>query len=182
MISTKALFGGLEGSDERSLEFITKAIEKNNLPGFDFFEFKRAIVTLQEMQIEEGTAHKSAFHTAATLGVTKEKLIETANYYKNVVEKEREAFANALEAQNENKIVKKQTDITRLRDQIDRHKAEITRLQDEIAKYLDEVEGQEATIHAESQKLATAKTAFEFTHKAVLLALDKDIENMNKYL
>ena len=70
MVTTKALFAA-DGLDDRSLEFLASALEKNNLPGFDYYEFKRAVVALRQMQLDEPTAHKSAFATAATGGVTK---------------------------------------------------------------------------------------------------------------
>jgi len=181
MITTQSLFS-TEGIDPRSLEFIAQAIEKNNLPGFDYFEFKRAITQLAAMKLDEATAHKSAFTTAATLGITKEKLIETAGYYRNVVEKEKEAFANALENQTATKVAARQQEVTRLRDQIERHKVEITRLQDEIGGYLNQADAAEASMKSESEKLEKSKTAFEKAHQSVLTAIDRDVERMHKYL
>jgi chromosome segregation ATPase len=181
MMTTKSLFTA-DGLDERSLEFLANTIEKHNLPGFDYFEFKRAVVTLQQMQLDEATAHKSAFTTAATVGVTKEKLIETAGYYRNLVQKEKEEFDKALENQNRTKVLARQEEIKRLRDQVERHKAEIVRLQDEIAGYLNQINQSESSTQVESEKLAKAKTSFEFTHQSVLLQIDRDIENLHKYL
>lgn len=181
MITTKSLFSA-DGLDERSLEFLATAIEKNNLPGFDYFEFKRAIVSLIQMKLDEVTAHKSAFTTAATVGVTKDKLIETAGYYKNVVEKEKEQFDKALENQNSTKITARQEEVKRLRDQIERHKTEIARLQDEVAGYLNQIDQAENAVKLEGEKLEKARAAFEKTHQAVVLQIDKDIENMHKHL
>ena len=181
MVTTKSLFAA-EGLDERSLEFLANAIEKNNLPGFDYYEFKRAVVSLLQMKLDEATAHKSAFTTAATVGLTKEKLIETANYYKNIVEKEKEQFDKALENQNAVKVTARHEEVKRLRDQLERHKTEIARLQDEIAGYLTQIDQAEAATKLESEKLEKAKTAFEKTHQAVVLQIDKDIENMHKHL
>lgn len=181
MVTTKSLFAA-EDLDERSLEFLADAIEKNNLPGFDYYEFKRAVVALSQMELDEATAHKSAFTTAATVGLTKEKLIETANYYKNLVEKEKAQFDKALENQNATRIAARRDEVKRLRDQVERHKAEIARLQDEIAGYLNQIEQAEAVVKAESEKLDKAKTAFEKTHRALVLQIEKDIENMHKYL
>lgn len=181
MTTTKSLFSA-EGLDDRSLEFLIAALEKNNLPGFDYFEFKRAVHNLLLMELDETIAFKSAFTTAATLGVTKEKLIETAGYYRNLVSKEKEHFDNALENQNVVKVTGKQADIKRLRDQIERHKAEIVRLQDEMADYLNQINLAETAVKAESEKLEKAKSAFERTHQAVLLQMDKDVENLHKYL
>lgn len=181
MTTTQSLFAA-EGIDSRSLEFIVNAIEKNNLPGFDYFEFKRAVAQLSEMKLDEATAYKSAFTTAATLGITKEKLIETAGYYRTVVEKEKEAFSNALENQTHTKVAARQQEASRLRDQIERHKAEIARLQDEIASYLNQADQAEAALKQESQKLEKSKTAFEKAHQSVLLAIDRDLEGMHKHL
>lgn len=181
MTTTQSLFAS-EGIDSRSLEFIAQAIEKNNLPGFDYFEFKRAVSQLADMKLDEATAHKSAFTTAATLGITKEKLIETAGYYRNVVEKEKEHFAQALENQNTTKVAARQQEVSRLRDQIERHKIEIARLQDEIAGYLNQADAAEAAMKSESEKLEKSKTAFEKAHQAVLMAIDRDVENMHKHL
>jgi chromosome segregation ATPase len=181
MVTTKSLFAA-EGLDERSLEFLADAIEKNNLPGFDYYEFKRAVVALSQMKLDEATAHKSAFATAATVGLTKEKLIETANYYKNLVEKEKEQFDKALENQNAVKINARREELRRLRDQVERHKAEIARLQDEIAGYLNQIDQTEAALQVESEKLDKAKGAFDKTHQALVLQIEKDIENMHKHL
>lgn len=181
MLTTKSLFAS-DGLDDRSLEFLAGAIEKNNLPGFDYFEFKRAVATLQQMQLDEAIAHKSAFTTAATVGVTKEKLIETAGYYRDLLLKEKEQFDKALENQNTTKVTAKQAEIKRLKDQIDRHKADITRLQDEMAAYLEQIELAETSVKVETEKLEKTHKAFEKTHQSVVTQIDKDIENMHKYL
>lgn len=181
MVSTKSMFNA-EGLDDRSLEFLAGAIEKHNLPGFDYFEYKRAVVALSQMQLDEATAYKSAFTTAATVGVTKDKLIETAGYYQNVLQKEKEQFEKALENQNTTKITARQEDVKRLRDQIERHKAEIVRLQDEIAAYLTQIEQNEAALGLETEKLTKTRAAFENTHQVLVTQIAKDIENMHRYL
>lgn len=181
MTTTQSLFAS-EGIDPRSLEFIAQAIEKNNLPGFDYFEFKRAVTQLAAMNLDEATAHKSAFATAATLGVTKEKLIETAGYYRNVVEKEKEQFNQALDNQTATKVAARQQEVGRLRDQIERHKTEIARLQDEIAGYLTQADIAEASVKSESEKLDKSKVAFEKAHQSVLTIIDGDVERMHKHL
>ncbi len=179
MITTKTLFQA-DGLDDRSLEILTKAIESNDLPGFDYLEFKRAVTALMQMNLDQQTAFKSAFTTAATLGLTKEKLIETAAYYRNIVEKESENFAKALENQQKTRISDREQEIKRLRDQIERHKSEIARLQDEQAQYLDNVATAEAAIKADADRITKTSAAFDMAHKAVLLHIDRDIENIHK--
>jgi hypothetical protein len=181
MVTTKMLFSN-EGLDERSLDFLTTAIEKNNLPGFDYFEFKRAVMSLLQMQMDEATAYKSAFTTATTVGLTKDKLVETAGYYRNVVVKEKDQFDQALQAQHNTKVASREQENNRLRDQIERHKAEVTRLQNEIAGYLQQMEQNEGAVKIETEKLEKAKMGFERTHQNVILQIERDIENIHKHL
>lgn len=181
MVTTKALFAA-EGLDDRSLEFLTSAIEKNNLPGFDYYEFKRAVAALLQMNMDEATAYKSAFTTAATVGLTKEKLAETAAYYRNIIVKEKEHFDQALQSQNAAKVTARQQEMARLQDQIARHKAEIARLQDEVGGYLQQIQAGEEAIGKETERLNTAKANFERAHQSVTLHIDRDIENIHKYL
>jgi chromosome segregation ATPase len=181
MITTTSLFNA-EGADARSLEILVQAIEKNNLPGFDYFEFKRAVAALKEAGQDEATAYKSAFTTAATLGITKEKLIETASYYRNLLQKEQDNFKDALQHQTRTKVTQPQTELQRLQDQIERHRAEITRLQDEVAKYLEQVDATQASIKSETDKIANTQKGFESTLAAVQRIIDSDVEALHKHL
>jgi hypothetical protein len=178
MTTTQSLFT-IEGADQRTLEFLTATVEKNNLPGFDYIEFKRAIATLISMQMEEPLAIKSAFATAATVGVTKEKLIESAGYYRNLLQKEQDQFSAALAGQTTAKVKARQEEAL---DQIERHKAEIVRLQDEMAAYLEQADQTEKQAVTESEKIEKARSNFEQTLSSILLHIDGDVEAMHKHL
>lgn len=178
----KEIFGETNGLDERSLDFLAKALEQNNLPGFDFLEFKKSVSGLLKLGMDEPTAIKSVFTTASTMGLTKEKLVESIGYYRNIIEKERAAFDNALAAQTQSKVDSKKTESARLRDQIERNKAEIARLQDEIAGWLTAIDDAEKMTALESEKLEKSQKAFEFAHAEVLLRLDKDLEKIHQNL
>lgn len=182
MIHTKDLFAGGKLVDEKSLEMLTQVIEKNNLPGFDYYEFKRSVMMLKEMSLEEAVAFKSAFQTASTVGVTKEKLVETAQYYRNLMTKEQENFTAALEKQHQVRITDRKSEIGRLIDQIARHEAELTRLQEEIAVYKEQTATAEKNLGADADKLAATRTGFETTLQTVLTTIDTDIEMIHKYL
>ena len=71
----KSIFGNHHGLDERSINVLTKALENANLPGFDYLEFKQSLAALTQMNMDEAMAIKSAFATASTMGLTKEKLL-----------------------------------------------------------------------------------------------------------
>lgn len=182
MITTKSLFAA-EDLDERSLEFLSQALEQNNLPGFDYLEYKKAISAL--LSINRGdlaSAHQNAFATAAVMGLTKAKLIETAGYYRHLLEKEKVKFNEALETQTQQRLHNKTAEISRLQDQTTRHQAEITRLQEEILGYTDRKKSAESELQQEKEKLEKTHANFEKTHASFLRQLDLDLEQIHQYL
>ena len=78
----KEIFGSDLGLDSKSVDFLTKALAKNNLDGFDYLEFIQSLKALADLGMDEGTSIKSAFATASTVGLTKAKLVQTGKHYK----------------------------------------------------------------------------------------------------
>ncbi len=178
----KTIFGKDHGLDQKSVDFLSKALEKSNLPGFDYIEFKQSLDALSKLNIEEETAFKSAFATASTVGLTKTKLLDTASHYKKVLANEKAQFDSALQKQIEQKIAGKEQEVKKLKDQIVKHQEKIQQLNDQIAKFQKTIDGADAQIEAARQKIESTRDGFEHTHQSILNQIEKDIENINKYL
>ena len=95
------------------------------------------------------------------MGLTKAKLLETAAYYRNLLEREKAKFDEALETQTQQRVHSKTADINRLQDQIARHQAEINRLQEEIVQYTDRKQAAETSLQQEQEKLHKTHGNFE---------------------
>src|SRR5258705_117865 len=83
--------------DQRIMTALLKAIEENNMDGFDFLEFKNSLKALSQMSLDEATRFRSAFATASTMGVTVPKLLESVDYYKKVLIAEKDKFNKTLQ-------------------------------------------------------------------------------------
>ena len=182
MGNIKNLFGDNHGLDEKSVDFISNAIEKANLPGFDYVEFKQALANLSKMQIEESMAFKSAFGTAMTMGLTKEKLIETANHYKSVVNKEKEQFDIASQKQQDLKIGVNLKTVDELKNKIVDNELKIKQLQAEIDAARTKTRELDYEREQAYSKIEEAGSKFVFTHQSIVNQIDKDIENIQKYI
>ncbi|GAB5553904.1 MAG: hypothetical protein Sapg2KO_34950 [Saprospiraceae bacterium] len=178
----KDLFGKDHGLDEKSIKFLTTALEKNNLPGFDYIEFKQALLTLESMNMEEETAFKSTFATASTLGLTKEKLVKTAEHYKKVLMNEKVQFDAALEKQIHQRVNAKEVELEKLKKQIDDYKTKIAQLEQKIASNQATIEKQDDVIQKAKDKIESTKDGFELTLQSLLNAIDKDIDTINLYI
>jgi chromosome segregation ATPase len=178
----KDVFGNVHGLDEKSVEFLTKALSKNNLPGFDYLEFVQSLRALSAMNMDEETAIKSAFATASTVGLTKDKLVQSANHYKNVLSNERTQFEQALQNQLNKRVKGKQQEVEKLKGQIAKWKAQIQKLEEQVAKSQHTIDNADALIQEEMNKIESTKDAFEFTFQSIANQIDRDVENVNLYL
>ncbi|NNE30504.1 MAG: hypothetical protein HKN16_12770 [Saprospiraceae bacterium] len=176
------IFGEGHGLDSKSVDFLTKALAKSNLPGFDYLEFKQALTSLSAMNMDESTAVKSAFATAKTMGLTKTKLVDTARHYKKILDKEKEQFSSAMENQVSKKIDGKKKEVTKLKKQIEAHQAKIKELEGQIKKYQTTIDNADAEIQDSKNRIEETRDNFEHTHQSILNQIEKDIENFNKYL
>lgn len=177
-----SIFGEGHGLDAKSVEFLTKALVKSNLPGFDYLEFKQAMTSLSAMQMDEGTAIKSAFATAQTVGLTKEKLLQTAEHYKNILAKERSQFSSAMENQISRKIDGKETEVAKLKKQIEAHQAKIEELKAQMAKYQTTIDNASSEIEEAKARIEGTRDNFQHAHQSILNQIEKDIESFNNYL
>lgn len=178
----KALFGVHHGLDEKSVNFLTQALEKNNLPGFDYIEFKQSIGNLTDLGIDEPTMFKSAYGTAATVGLTKEKLLQTAEHYKKILTKEKSEFDAAVQKQVNQKVRSKQVEVEQLRKQIEAYQNKIKELESKIATDQAEVDQSGDLIEAELAKIENTKNGFDTTLRALMNEIDRDILNIQQYL
>ena len=178
----KNLFGENHGLDEKSIEFISKAIEKANLPGFDYLEFRMAVDNLKRMNLDEAIAFKSAFATASTMGLTKEKLLETAAHYKAVVLKEKEQFDAASAKQQDMKVGANLQQVAEFQRVINDNEAKIRQLQSEIDTARGKVRELDFERDGAAAKIEEAKTKYLFTHQSINNQMEQDMANIQKYL
>ncbi|MFM9952058.1 MAG: hypothetical protein ACKV1O_29270 [Saprospiraceae bacterium] len=177
----KSLFQSY-GLDEKSVDFLTKALERNNQPGFDYLEYKQSLTALSKMNMDEATAFKSAYATAATMGLTKDKLLKTADFYKGILNTEKQEFDKALQKQVQDRVHSKQEEVKKLQIQIEEHRAKIKELEAQMVKNQSIIDRADEDIRSATEKIETTRGHFEMTLKGILSDIDKDMNNINQYL
>lgn len=178
----KNFFGDHHGLDERSMESLLGALERENLPGFDYLEFKQALVRLQDLDIAEETAFKSAYATASTMGLTKEKLLKTAKHYKQVLASEKKTFDAALAKQTKAKVEGKRKEVVSLRKQVDAYQNKINELEAKLEKAQQVIANADADIAEAQAGIDEVHRRFETTMQALVNQIDKDVEDINNHL
>ncbi len=165
-----------ENSDEKSLSFIVNALEKSNLQGFDYLEFIQAVEKLKNLPMEEELAFRSAFSTVSTVGLDKASLLETSQYYLEVLQKERKVFKQSVEDRRLIKIERQKRRIESLEKEVESLKKRIEELQLKINDYNQEQEEIKQSLGAEEEKIFLTEKIFDETIESVISKIESDIK------
>lgn len=172
-----------ENLDQKSVDFLIHALEKNNLPGFDYIEFKQSLATLAKMvELDEPTRYKSAFASAMALGLDRQKLLASAEHYKKILSSEKVQFDAALQKQIEQRVSAKKVEVEKLRRQIEEYQTKIKELERKIQETHLTINQQDDLIQSAMEKIETTKNGFESTLVSIMQEIDNDIQNIIKHL
>jgi uncharacterized coiled-coil DUF342 family protein len=168
--------------DKKFVDALLRAIKNNAIKEFDYLKFMHSVKSMQEMKMDIDTSFKSAFATAQTIGLTKEKLLKTAQHYKVVLSKEREHFADALKNQRSEKISGKLQEAEMLKNKILEYETKMKQMEKEIAAYRKKIDGADKAIEKEKEKIETIKDNFVTSYDHFEKVLDNDINTINNLL
>ena len=167
---------------DQFLDVLFGAMEKNNLQGFDYLEFKQSLLSLKKMDMDDATRFKSAYAMAQTMGASADHLIKTADHYIKVLADEEKKFEIALANQNEQRVGHKEKEIQQLDQLIKEKEARIKSLEKEINEHKKQVNSLRTALTGAVKKLETTKNNFIASYNSLVEQIYRDVEDMKKYL
>lgn len=164
------------------INILLKAMDSNNLEGFDYLEFKQSLKSLEKMPMDDATRYQSAFAMAQTMGATPQKLMETANHYLNILATEEKKFEEALAAQRQKQIGSKESQIKKLEEVVANKAAQIKQLTKEIEEHQKQANSLKKEIGGAVVKVESTKNDFIASYEKLISQINADVENMKQYL
>ena len=119
--------------DPQMLEMLEGAIEKNNLEGYDYFEFAQACAELTSLP--EPQRFKTVYTVAKSTGVTPDSLVKSIEHYKSVITQQKEAFGSHVETKIAQEITHREQQKTSNDEKIANAQAQITDLTQAIGDH-----------------------------------------------
>ena len=168
--------------DSKFVDILLKAVEKNNIEGFDYLEYKSSLQSLANMDMDEGTKYKSALAMATTMGATPDKLISSADHYINVLMQEKSKFNKALKGQREKQVTGREGDIKQTVLSVEQKKKQIAQLQKEILAEEKKLEKLKEGINKAAAKVQATGDRFSHAFNVVTGQIQSDVAKMKKYL
>ena len=158
------------------------AMEKANLDGFDYLEYKQSLQSLKAMNMDEATRYRSAFAMAQTMGVDLTRLVQTAGHYVKVLQQEEQKFEQALANQQAQRIGERKQQAVSLEKLAQEKQAQIEKLQREINEHRAQAEKVKKEVGAAQAKVESTKNNFIASYNNLVRQIQNDTERMKEYL
>ena len=164
------------------MEILLKAMDANDLDGYDYLEYKRSLKSLEKMPMDEATRYKSAYAMAETLGASKQHLLDSGKQYLDVLGAERQKFQAASEKQRKQRVGDKMAIVEQMQSLIKEKSAQITRLTQEIDKHRKQMEQTQGKIKTDTAKIEQTKRDFEASFQQLTDQILKDLDNIQSHV
>ncbi len=181
-IDLKNLFGNTEALEDKFVVTILKAFKANSSDAFDYLKFKQSLIALEALNLEESLRYKSAFATAQTMGVNKDKLTKSINDYLSVLDKEQSEFSTALKKQIDSKVKGSQDRIKKYQVEAEGINKKIEKLKKDQQEYLSAVETLQAQIDKTTKKIENTRNQFVETYDYFKRVIEEDRDNISTEL
>lgn len=164
------------------VEVLLAAMDKANLPGVDYLEYRQSLKSLEKMPMDEQVRYQSAFAMAQAMGATAQKLVESAGHYVDVLKSEQSKFDEALRNQTADRIGNRQEMLKNLDATLKQKAEQIKKLTEEMQQHRSEMEKLDAEIKEATSKVETTKNDFVASYQVLVAQINADVEKMKKFL
>lgn len=181
-VKAVALTASTGNVSEKFTDILLESMERNNQEGFDYIEYKRSLQTLEKMPMDEKTRYFSAFAAAQSMGISQQKLIDSAKFYLGILKTEEQQFQNATKGQREKQIGGKENAIASLESTIKEKGELIAKLTKEIQQHQADMDAMKAEIQEAVVKIDTMMQDFHASFTNLESQINADISKMQTYL
>ncbi len=172
----------IEGKiNPKFIDKLLKSIERNNMEGFDYLEYKQTLQNLDKSMLEE-TRYESAFAMAKTMGVTAQQLKDSAQFYIDILKREEKKFDDALKNQVSKQITQRKQDFKGLENAIIEKEKQIELIKKEIEAHKAKLKASNSELNAAKLKINRTKAEFDLSYQSVYNQIKDDLAKITKYV
>ncbi|MBK9107509.1 MAG: hypothetical protein IPM92_03790 [Saprospiraceae bacterium] len=165
------------------VKILSDALEKHNEPGFDYLEFRKALLSIQKLQnMDESSHYKSAYAAAHAMNVSEEKLTSTAKKYLHVLELELNNFQQTAKDYLSKQQANSDSESKRLESSIKEKEELVAKLQTELGEHREQLQQVQASLTQVTSKVESNRIGFMKVYQQLVDQIQLDIQNMDKYL
>ncbi|MDR6194970.1 hypothetical protein [Siphonobacter sp. SORGH_AS_0500] len=170
--------------DHKFIEHFATVLEKNNLPGADYFEFRATLKNLSNLGLQEEQQFQAAWASFRALNkdINPSLLTSTANQYLTTLQSDREAFLRSVDLAVQEKVGGLQNEQKSLQQENENLTRQIVEIQNKIASNKERLVKITGEVDEQSGKLQQNRANYEATFLQFTQEINKDIQKIGQYL
>ncbi|SDF33653.1 hypothetical protein SAMN04487996_11050 [Dyadobacter soli] len=170
--------------DKKFTEHFVTLLEKANLPGPDYFEYKQALQSMDGLGLGEEKQFQAAWASFKAMGGAKDTTVlkTSADQYLGILNKDRDAFLKDVEKAIKERVGALQDEHKKLEDTNAAYAQQIIDLQkkiDDNKNRLGQISGE---VSEQTAKINSNKDSFEVTYVSFVNQIQSDLAKINQYL
>ncbi|CAG5069225.1 hypothetical protein DYBT9623_01961 [Dyadobacter sp. CECT 9623] len=170
--------------DRKFVDHFVSLLEKANLPGPDYFEYKQALQSMEGLGLGEEKQFQAAWASFKAMGGPKDPAIlkSSADQYLNILDKDRSSFLKDVEKAIKDRVGALQEEQKKLEESNTAISQQILDLQKKIEENRNRLGQISGEVTEQSAKINANKDSFEATHLSFVEQIKSDLNKINQYL
>lgn len=170
--------------DRKFVEHFVDLLEKSNQPGHDYFEFKQALKSMEGLGLDEQKQYLASWASFKAMGgfSDTQSLVESANQYIQVLDKDRVHFLKDVDKAISERVGSLQKDLNNLQENNTAYARQIKELQEKINANNQKISSITNDIQEQSHKLTESRDSYDITYQSFVEQLKADIARIQSYL
>ena len=167
--------------DPKMRDALLQSLKENEQPGFDYLKF---IATLAQMESvpNEQNRFMLAFTAARAVGIDKNKLVESGQYYLKLLEKSSQDFNTSLTNAQHDTVGVNESRISEIETLVISKEAQIQKLNDELMEIKKERMNLTLQTSETKTKLDIKQKNFRVTYDDLVSEISNNLQKITRYI
>jgi hypothetical protein len=181
--SKNDIAGNVE-TDRKFVEHFAALLEKANLPGPDYFEYKQVLQNMDELGLNEEKQFQAAWASFKAMGNVKDAAIlkTSADQYLAILDKDRASFLQDVDKAIKDRVGALQDEQKKLENSNVTLAQQIDSLQKEIDKNKSRLGQISGEVSEQSARITANRDRFEVTYTSFVEQIKSDQLKIGKYI
>lgn len=155
--------------------YFRSLMDKNNVPGPDLKEVMDSVINLMAIIPDERMRYNAAFQSLQNMGLTMEKIDNSAQIYNTLLEKDKSEFGGELQKKRETEITSRQNNVASLTKQIAEWSKKIQDAQQTITTL-------NAEAYQQDQDIRLKEQAYNYEFDNMKNLLQETVTKLKQYI
>jgi hypothetical protein len=177
------------GVDEAFVKFFEDELSKVNLPGPDYFEFRKQMAVMHEKIGKKGTPPEVMLQAVLTSfeaqNVSPSSLVDTAKQYKAMLSNKKNEFLKGAASEKDKQFQKRQNALQNHQNNLNQMQAQLLQLQNQARQLQEMINKEQTQMEVDKtmgkegiEKIDRAEKQIALAHDFIIATIDADIAQL----